>query len=292
MKPGTLIGAVEAGGTKFVCGVGTGPGAMPLKTRIATTTPAETLGRVVDFFREAEKAARQPLTAWGVATFGPAGVLPGKPDYGFITTTPKPGWANTDLLGALLAHRQLPACFDTDVNGAAVGEWRWGAGQGCRSVLYLTVGTGIGGGLAVDGVPLHGLGHPEMGHVLLPRPPGETSPGTCPWHGACLEGLASGPAIAARWGTPAETLPADHPAWTLEVEYLALAMYQFTLTLSPERIILGGGVGSRPHLLPPLRKRLAELLNGYVPAPEVVNPGLGDGAGLLGAVALGLGAGE
>jgi fructokinase len=289
--PAPLIAAVEAGGTKFVCIVGTGPDDIRAETRIATTTPAETLAQVIEFFAAEEtKAAGETIAALGVATFGPADVNPSSPTFGYVTTTPKPGWSSVDLLGTVRKRFPLPAGFDTDVNGAAVGEWRWGAGTGKRSVLYLTVGTGIGGGLCLRGRPLHGLTHPEMGHVLVPRPANETAifRGACPFHGDCLEGLASGPALEARWGRAAAQLPEDHPAWSLEIEYLASALCQFIFALSPEVIVIGGGVGSREHLLSPLRVKVARLINGYVPLPDIVPPGLGGRAGVLGALALGL----
>ena len=286
---GSLIGAIEAGGTKFVCAVGSGPKDLPLVERFPTTTPAETLARCAAFFREAEAELGQKIDALGVATFGPADVDPGSARFGTITTTPKAGWAQADVLGPLRTAFSVPMAFDTDVNGAAVGEWLWGAGQGKRSVLYLTVGTGIGGGLCLDGRTLRGLSHPEMGHVRVARSPEEKVlfPGSCPYHGDCLEGLASGPAIAARWGQPAETLPEGHPAWALEAECLAQGLVQFVVTLSPEIVIVGGGVGSRPELFAPVREAVAALNNGYVPLPEIVPPGLGDRAGVLGALALG-----
>lgn len=301
-SPPPLIGALEAGGTKFVCAVGTGPDDVRAIERIPTTTPAETLGRCVDFFRVAETAlgAGQTIGAWGVATFGPAQVRRGASDFGCLTTTPKAGWGGADVLGPLRAFRDVPAGFDTDVNGAALAEARWGAGVGKSSVLYLTIGTGIGGGLCLRGQPLRGLSHTEMGHIWVPREreagPGTGSAppfaGTCPYHGACLEGLASGPAISARWGQPAETLPEDHPAWIEHLGYVAHALCTFMYSLSPEVILIGGGVGGRTHLFPPLRERVADLVNGYAPLPDIRPPGLGDRAGVLGALALGLEAGR
>lgn len=289
-----LVGALEAGGTKCVCAVGTGPDDVRVVERIPTTTPAETMRRCVEFFRAAEAAqgGGQTIGAWGVATFGPAQVRRGAVDFGCLTTTPKAGWGGADVLGPLRGFRDVPTGFDTDVNGAALAEARWGAGVGKSSVLYLTIGTGIGGGLCLHGRPLQGLSHTEMGHVWIPRDAAATFAGTCPYHGACLEGLASGPAIAARWGQPAESLPDDHPAWAEQIEHLAHALSTFVYTLSPEIILIGGGVGGRDHLFPPLRQRVDALVNGYAPLPEIRPPGLGDRAGVLGALALGLEAAE
>ena len=291
-----LIGAVEAGGTKFMLAVGTGPDDLRDITRVPTTTPAETLARVTAYFEEAARR-HGPLAAFGAGTFGPAGVHAGEKDFGFITTTPKAGWAHTDLLAALrsASSADVPMAFDTDVNAAAFGEWKHGAGRGRGAVLYLTVGTGIGGGFVVNGRPLHGLIHPEMGHIRPPRVAGDDFAGACPWHGACLEGMASGPAIAARWGRPAGELPPDHPAWELEAEYLALACVNFLTTLSPEKLILGGGVMDQPQLLPVIRQRVGALLNGYLSHPAIaagleeiiVAPGLGGRSGMVGALALG-----
>jgi fructokinase len=286
-----LIAAVEAGGTKFVCALGTASDDLCALTRIPTTSPGETLGEVIDWFRAAERDHGRGgrIAAVGVATFGPADVNRDSKSFGFITTTPKPGWANVDLLGTLRGAFPVPAGFDTDVNGAALAEWRWGAGASSDSVLYLTVGTGIGGGLCLRGRPLHGLGHPEMGHVFVRRSAeADSFPGTCPYHGDCLEGVASGPAIAARWGRPADELPDDHPAWRQHTDHLAVALCQFICVLSPQVIVIGGGVGSRRQLFEPLRNTVAGLINGYVPLPEIVPPGLGDRAGVLGALALGM----
>jgi len=289
-----MFGGVEAGGTKFVCAVGSGPDDVREQTRFGTTTPAETIARTIDFFRQAQQA-HGPLTAIGIASFGPVDPDPRSSTWGFITTTPKPGWTQTDLAGPLRRALRVPVGFDTDVNVAALGEWQWGAGRGLGTLVYVTVGTGIGGGALVGGQMLHGLVHPEMGHLRIPHDrAADPFAGACPYHGDCLEGLASGPAIAARWGAAAETLPADHPAWALEAEYLALAMQNLVCTLSPERIVLGGGVMEQPQLLPLVRRRTVELLAGYVQSPAIlanidrylVAPGLGNRSGMLGAIAL------
>lgn len=288
-----LYGGIEAGGTKFVCAVGSGPDDIRAEIRFPTTTPAETIGRAIAFFHE--QAQRWPLAAVGIAAFGPVELHPGSPSFGFITTTPKPGWANTDLAGEVGRALRLPVGFDTDVNGAALGEHRWGAGRGLDTFLYLTIGTGIGGGGMARGQLLAGLVHPEMGHIRLPRDPAiDPFPGACPYHGDCLEGLASGPALRARWGQPAETLPDEHPAWDLQAHYLALALNNFICTLSPQRIIVGGGVMSRPVMFPLLRAKVQALLNGYVQHPAllsqienyIVPPALGNRAGVLGAMTL------
>ena len=290
----TLYGAVEAGGTKFVCMVGTGPGDMREQARFPTTSPEATLLETVTFFRSAESRLGK-LSAIGIASFGPVDLHPDSPTFGFITSTPKPGWANVDIVGTLRDALGVKVGFDTDVNAAALGEWRWGAAQALDTFLYLTIGTGIGGGGMVNGRLMHGLVHPEMGHVRIPHDL-ETDPfaGTCPFHGDCLEGLASGPAMNARWLQPAEQLPADHPGWALEARYLALALVNFICTVSPERIVIGGGVMSSGRLFPLIREQALELLGNYVRAPQLLNgiddyivpPWLGEHAGVLGALAL------
>lgn len=294
-----LYGALEAGGTKFVCLVGSGPDDIRDRIRIATTTPEATLREATDFFASAQRRLG-PLAAVGIASFGPVDLRPDSPTFGFITSTPKPGWANVDLVRAVQRALDLPVGFDTDVNAAALGEHRWGAAQNLDTFIYLTIGTGIGGGGLIGGRMMHGLVHPEMGHVRLPRD-ADADPfaGICPYHGDCLEGLASGPAMHARWREPAERLSDDHAAWTLEARYLALALVNFICTLSPQRIVLGGGVMSRASLFPKIRQRVLELLNGYVQADAIlrdidtfiVPPGLGADAGVLGALALAHGVG-
>jgi len=294
----SLWGAIEAGGTKFACAVGAGPDDWREEVRLPTTTPEETIGQALEFFRKHHE--REALTAVGIASFGPVDPDPVSATFGFITTTPKPGWAHTDFVGMVRENLGVPVGFDTDVNTAALGEHRWGAAQGLDTFIYLTVGTGIGGGGMVGGRLLHGLIHPEMGHVRIPRDP-EADPyaGCCPYHGDCLEGLASGPAIEGRWGKRAEFLPADHPAWELEAWYLALGVVNFICTLSPQRVIMGGGVMEQPHLLPLVRQRVQGLLNEYLQAPEIleridqyiVAPGLGNRAGIAGALALAMQAG-
>lgn len=285
-----MFGAIEAGGTKFICAAGSGP--EDLETiQIPTTTPAATLESAVDFF----KRFRPELRAVGIASFGPVDLHPGSWTYGYITSTPKSGWRNFDLAGCIRKGLDLPVGFDTDVNGAALAEARWGAAQGLSDFLYLTVGTGIGGGAMVQGCLLHGLVHPEMGHIRVPHDlAADPYPGCCPFHGDCLEGLASGPAVKARWGAQASELPVDHPGLALEAHYLALGLANWVCTLSPERIVLGGGVMQQGDLLPLIRAELLRLLNGYIQAREiteradryVVPAMLGGRAGVLGALVL------
>jgi len=289
----TYFGGIEGGGTKFVCIVASGPGEVVAETRFPTTTPDETLGRTIDFFREVQQT--HPLAAIGVGSFGPVDLDPASPTFGFITTTPKPGWAWADVVGPLRAAFDLPIAFENDVNAAAIGESRWGALQGQDPGLYFTIGTGVGAGVIVNGAPVHGLVHPEVGHILLPHDfQKDPYAGHCPYHKDCFEGLAAGPALAARWGARAETFAPDHPAWELEAHYIALALANMVCTLSPRRIVLGGGVMAQPVLLPMVRSKLLAALNGYVAAPAltenieqyVVAPGLGARAGSVGAIAL------
>ena len=289
-----LFGGIEGGGTKFVCVIGRGPDEVVAEERIPTTTPQATLSETVAFFR-AGSARFGPIAAIGVGSFGPVDLHEESRTWGYITTTPKPGWERTDVAGRLKRDLGVPVAFDTDVNAAALGEARWGAARGLDSFVYLTVGTGIGGGGLLGGRPMHGLVHPEMGHMLLPRDrAADPFPGVCPFHGGCLEGLASGPALLARWGQPAESLPEGHAAWALEAHYLAIAVVNFICTLSPQRLILGGGVMDQAHLFPLIRREVVALLNGYVRAEEIlrgidsyiVPPGLGNRSGRLGALAM------
>jgi fructokinase len=284
-----LYGGIEAGGTKWVCAVGNGPGDMRGTTTFPTTEPEETIARAVEFF-----AANGALEAVGVGSFGPIERRRSSQSFGFITTTPKPGWAQTDVAGTLEESLGVPVAFDTDVNAAALGEQRWGAALGLDSFCYVTVGTGIGGGVVVNGRLVHGLLHPELGHMRIPHDRvADPFPGSCPYHGNCFEGLASGEAMRLRWGKGAHDV-GDDAAWQLEAHYLALGLMNVICAVSPERIILGGGVMKEPTLLARVRERLRELLAGYFEARElkdeigdfVVPPGLGDRAGVLGAIAL------
>ncbi len=273
--------------------IGSGPQDIRAEVSFPTTTPAETVRRAVDFFKE--QAPELPISAIGVASFGPVDLDPTSATYGYITATPKPGWSQTNIVGMLRDSLDLPVAFDTDVNCAAYGEYRWGAAQDLDPVLYVTIGTGIGGGVISRGNPVHGLVHPEVGHMLIPHDRVlDPFPGACPFHGDCFEGLASGPALGRRWGQPAQSLPDDHPAWELEAQYIALALMNLILSHSPRRIVIGGGVMQRQGLLPSVRRKLLGYLSGYVQSVQIlqgidqylVPPALGNRAGVLGAIAL------
>jgi fructokinase len=276
-----MFGAIEAGGTKFVCGVGTGPDDI-VSTQIPTTSPAETVARTIAWL------SQYNLRAVGIGSFGPVDLRPDSPCWGFITSTPKTAWRDCDLAGAVSRGLGVPVRFDTDVNAAVRGEALWGAARGVSNCVYLTIGTGIGGGAIVGGSVLHGLTHPEMGHIRVPHDwAADPFPGCCPYHGDCLEGLASGPAIAARWGLKGEDMEPDHTAWVLEAKYVSYGIANFVCTLSPERILVGGGVMRQAHLYDQINVEVGRLLGGYVgKIPPVTPAGLGERAGLLGALAL------
>ena len=286
-------GGIEAGGTKWVCAVADRPAELLKTETFPTTGPGETVRRAVRFFTE-----NGPVGALGVGAFGPVDIRPASPTWGTITTTPKPGWADTDLVAALRAGLGVPIALDTDVNAAALGEWRQGAAAGLDTFCYITVGTGIGGGAVAGGRIVHGLLHPEFGHMRIPHDRArDPFDGICPYHGDCLEGLASGEAIRQRWGRAGQDLSGS-AAWEIEAEYLALALVNVICVLSPQRIIIGGGVAKQPRLLPLARQRVRELLAGYLRAPEltepdaieryIVPPGLGDSSGVIGAIELAL----
>ncbi len=285
-----LYGGIEAGGTKFVCATGTGPDDVRAEIRFPTRGSTEALALAIEFFRTQPKLP----SAIGIGAFGPVDSDPASSTYGYITNTPKEGWQNTDLVGPVRRAVGVPVVFDTDVNAAAVGEHHWGAARDVNTFLYLTVGTGIGGAAIIRGKRHHGLMHPEMGHILVPRAEGDDFEGKCPYHGQCLEGMASGPAIAARWKMAATDIPAGHIAWRIQAHYLAIAVINFIVTLSPERVILGGGVMQRSELLPMIRTIVLDRLRGYIRRDEItrhidsyiVAPALGDRAGVLGAMAL------
>ena len=284
-----IYGGIEAGGSKWVCATGTGPDDLEQTLTFATTDPEETIARAADFF-----SRNGAIAAIGIGSFGPIDIDRTSPTWGRITTTPKPGWAYTEVVAALRNALDLPIAFDTDVNAAALGEHRWGAAVGLETFCYITVGTGIGGGGIANGNLMHGLLHPEFGHMRIPHDRNrDPFDGACPYHGDCFEGLASGDALRARWGRSAEEI-ADESAWLLEAEYLALGLQNVICTISPQKIILGGGVMKEPALLPHVRSRVQALASGYFDAPElgaaideyIVPPALGDRAGVLGALEL------
>lgn len=286
---------IEAGGTKFNCIVATDPQNILAEKRISTTTPEETLPEVVDFFTGVQRAQKIDFKALGLGSFGPIELHVDAPQYGYITSTPKLAWRNSDVLGYLQKELSLPIAFDTDVTAAAMGEGKWGSAVGCSNFVYLTIGTGIGGGVIIDGKPVHGLLHPEIGHMFIPHDlQADPFPGCCPSHGDCLEGLANGPALKTRWGAPAESLPLDHPAWKIEAKYIAYCLVNLVLTISPERIVLGGGVMKVPGLIELVRTETVSKLNGYIQSDDLIKhtdkliqlPGLGDRAGVLGCIAL------
>jgi len=288
-----LFGGIEAGGTKFVCAIGTGPDDIRAEIRFPTTTPAQNIQQAIDFFQR--NRTTNPIAAVGVASFGPVDPNPASPTFGYVTTTPKPHWAQTNFAGPLRKALGLPVGFDTDVNGAALGEHRWGAAQGLDTFVYLTIGTGLGGGGMVNGRLMHGLIHPEMGHMPVPHNwSDDPYDGFCPYHGDCWEGLAAGPAIEGRWQTRAENLTPDHPAWALEAHYLASGLLSIIYTLSPQRIIMGGGVMDQKQLFPMIQQNVSTMLNGYIQSAQIleeidryiVPPALGNRAGVLGAIAL------
>ncbi|MHC1741101.1 MAG: ROK family protein [Anaerolineaceae bacterium] len=286
---------VEAGGTKFNCIVASDPKNILAEIRIPTTTPEETLPKVINFFNKIIHEQQIQLTSIGLGFFGPLCLDIHQSDYGFITSTPKIAWRNTSIVSYFEKMLKIPVAFDTDVTAAALGEGIWGNAQDCLDYIYMTIGTGIGGGIISSGKPLHGMIHPEIGHMFIPHNrTNDPFEGICPSHKDCLEGLASGPAIKARWGKPAELLPFDHQAWEIESEYLAYAIANLALSFSPQRFILGGGVMKISGLLNSVHSKTVKFLNGYIQS-EIINshsdtfiqlPGLGDKAGVLGSIAL------
>ena len=286
-----LIGALEAGGTKMVCSIGNLKGGILQRASFPTADPESTIAQIVDFIGKFDVAAL------GVGSFGPLDLNPQSPTYGYITLTPKAGWRNYPLMPELARRLNVPVAVDTDVNAAALAEFTMGAGVGKRSLLYVTVGTGIGGGLIAEGNLVHGLVHPEIGHMFLAPLQSDPMPGgVCPFHRGCLEGLASGPAIEKRWGLSAKLMSEDHPAWELEAAYLAQMCANMILAVSPEIIVLGGGVMQQMHLFPKIREKTLELLGGYVASDKVtkegissyiVPPALGINSGVTGALLLG-----
>lgn len=286
-----LIGALEAGGTKMVCSIGTPQGGVLQRASFPTVSPEATIPQIVGFLSKFE------IAALGIGSFGPLDLNPDSPTYGNITLTPKLEWKGYPLLAELKRQLGVPAAIDTDVNAAALAEYEMGAGRGLSSVLYVTVGTGIGGGLVIGGQMIHGLVHPEIGHMILAPQEGDPMPdGICPFHRHCLEGLASGPAIEKRWGLSAKLMSEDHPAWELEATYLAQMCANMIVTVSPEVIVLGGGVMQQAHLFPRIREKTRALLGGYVASSRldegeidayIVPPQLGINSGVTGALLLG-----
>jgi fructokinase len=286
-----LFGGIEAGGTKFICGIGTCPDDLEVHA-FPTVGPVENVRQAVQFFQD--KADSQ-LAGLGIASFGPIDLDRTSATYGYITTTPKTAWRNIDLVGALSKGLSLPIAFETDVNAAALAEAEWGASRDVEDSVYITVGTGIGGGVVVNGEAVHGLLHPEIGHIRVAHDlDNDPFTGSCQFHGDCLEGLASAPALSQRWGRPPESLPATHPAWELEARYLASVIAILVYTLSPHRIILGGGVMQHDALFPMIRRNVGHFMNGYIAKPQlreeidryIVPPGLGRHSGVLGAILL------
>lgn len=282
-----IFGALEAGGTKMVCALGNEDGKILDQISIPTTTPEETIPLVIDYFKDKE------IEALGIGSFGPVDVDKNSEMYGHILDTPKTAWKYYDLLGDIQKELNVPIGLDTDVNGSCLGEMTFGTSKGLDSIVYITIGTGIGVGVSVDGKLLHGMLHPEAGHILLRKHPEDEFEGSCPYHGICLEGLAAGPAIEKRWGKKAVELQDNKKVWEIEAFYIAQAIVNYVLTLAPRRIILGGGVMHQMHLFPLIRKEVQELLNGYINTKEIkdienyiIPASLNDDQGIMGCIQL------
>jgi fructokinase len=292
--PTPLLSGVELGGTKCVCIIGSGPDDVRDQITIPTAERNSTLERI-NAVLDGWRAAHGPIEALGLASFGPLDLRPQSRTFGHITSTVKPGWEGTDVIGRLGGHRGIPVAINTDVNGAALAEGRWGAAQGLKDFAYITVGTGVGVGLIVDGRPVFGCNHTELGHIRIARLAADTWPGICQFHGDCVEGLASGPAIGARAGLPGSRVPADSPVWEPVTHALGQLLHTILLATAPKRILMGGGVVERrPELLAQVRAQFVRSLNGYLDLEDltggvdryVVPPGLGALAGPLGSLAL------
>jgi len=289
-----LFGGVESGGTKFVCSIGHDPDHIISDISFATTNPTETIQKTIEFFTP--YSTRNELTSVGIASFGPIDLNPDSETYGFITTTPKDGWQQVDLYGEIQKALKVPIAFDTDVNAAAFGEKYWiPENQPLDPLIYITVGTGIGVGVIINGSPLHGLIHAEAGHIAIPHNwEKDPFPGVCPFHGDCLEGLASGISMNKRWGQSPETLSNSHPAWDLEAEYIALALVNLIYAYSPQKIILGGGVSQHPGFHQSVRHKVLKINNDYITSSflsekiddYILPPALGNRSGVLGAIAM------
>lgn len=281
-----MYGSIEAGGTKFVCAIGNNKLEILDRASFPTTIPDKTMKQVIDFFNPYQ----DQLESIGVGSFGPIDLNRKSETYGYITSTPKLAWQNFDFVGTLKKHFDVPIAWTTDVNAACYGEYVSGNGKGLSSIVYYTVGTGIGGGALQNGVFVEGFSHPEMGHMLVKRHPEDTFVGNCPFHHDCLEGMAAGPAIEKRTGTKGQDLSSDDPVWEIEADYIAQCAYNTTLMFAPDIIIFGGGVMKQDHMKKKVQEKFAKLVNHYVNTPVVeeyiVTPKLGDNAGTIGALAL------
>lgn len=282
-----LFGALEAGGTKMVCAVGDSEGDIITQLSIPTKSPQETIPKVIEFFKD------KKIQALGIGAFGPVDVDINSPTYGYILDTPKLEWKEFDLVGSIQKELSIPIGLDTDVNASCLGEMTFGCAKGLDSVLYLTIGTGIGAGISINGSLLHGMLHPEAGHILLKPHDSDPFQGVCPYHGTCFEGMASGPAIEKRWGKKASELEQQGEVWELESYYIAQALVNYMLTISPRKIILGGGVMHQQQLFPLIRSKVLALLNGYINTKEIQNMDtyivpsqLHDNQGILGCIQL------
>lgn len=282
-----IYGGIEAGGTKMICVIGDENGRILDRMQIPTKTPEETMPIMIDYFKDKD------IKALGIACFGPIDLNRDSKTYGYITSTPKLAWKNYDIVGAFKKELGVPIGFDTDVNGSLLGEITWGCAKGLTDALYLTIGTGVGGGVMAGGKLLHGMLHPELGHIKMAVADGDTYKGKCPYHGTCFEGMAAGPAIEDRWGKKAVELADDDKVWDLESTYIAQALCTYILTLSPQIIILGGGVMHQEQLFPLIRKKVLEQLNGYVLTKEladidnyIVPASLNDDQGIMGSIKL------
>jgi len=282
-----ILGALEAGGTKMVCAIGDDKGNVTKRVSIETKTPADTMPRIIEFFKN------KNVVAVGVGSFGPIDLNRDSSTYGYITSTPKIAWRNYDICGELKKALGVPVGFDTDVNASALGEVGYGSLKGLRSGMYVTIGTGIGMGIWSEGKPLHNMLHPEAGHILVRKRADDNFKGVCPYHGDCFEGLASGESIRQRYGAPAVELANRPEVWDLEADYIAQALMNCILTVSPERIVLGGGVMKQEQLFPLIRTKLTQYLNDYIDTKEIkdmdtyiVAPMLGDDQGIIGCLEL------
>lgn len=288
-----LYGAIEAGGTKMVCAIGDESGKILEQVSIPTTTPEETMPKIIEYFKGKD------ITAVGIACFGPIDLNKSSETYGYITSTPKTAWKNFNIVGCVKDALGIPVGFDTDVNGSLLGEITWGCAKGLTDAIYLTIGTGIGGGVMTNGKLLHGMLHPELGHIIVAKSANDKGECVCPYHDSCLEGLAAGPSIEKRWGSKAKELADRDEVWELEAEYIGTALVNFCMTLSPQKIILGGGVMHQMQLFPLVRKVFKEKMAGYISTKTldnlddyIVPASLNDDQGIMGAVKLAIDACE